>query len=174
MPKPTAIQLPSSFQSGMRTRSGSWEKFEDVTIGKLNGTDVLCFTATSEDAVYSVFLNSASTAEVKVFADRSTMNISTGAPVGAPFNNPDNMAIDENGNIYVVEDQEPDNSDIWQAVDVDGDGVAEKMGRWLTPGVEGAEPTGLIFDPNTKRAILCVQHPDSGNDALWQIPLGTR
>ena len=147
---------------------------EDVIIDELNGTEVLYVTATSEDAVYSIFLNSALNAEVKIFADRSTVNIQTGSPVGVSFNNPDNLAIDAKGNVYIVEDQSPDNSDVWQAVDANKDGVAEQMGRWLTHGVEGAEPTGVMFDPNAKRVILNMQHPESGNDALWQVTLGNR
>jgi hypothetical protein len=115
------------------------------------------------------------TAQVHVFADRSTMDIATGEPVGSVFNNPDNMAIDADGNIYIIEDQGPSNSDIWQAIDTDGDAVADYVGRWLTQGVTGSEPSGLIFDPNNpERAILCVQHPESGNDALWQVTRGNR
>ncbi|MGW8367575.1 MAG: alkaline phosphatase PhoX [Gammaproteobacteria bacterium] len=148
---------------------------EDVVIQALNGTEVLYFTATSEDAAYSVVLTSALTAEVKIFVDRSTIDVATGAGVGTAFNNPDNMAIDADGNVYVIEDQEPDVSDIWQVIDEDGDAVGDRIGRWLTQGVTGSEPTGLIFDPNApKRAILAVQHPDSGNDALWQVTLGER
>jgi hypothetical protein len=147
---------------------------EDMVIASRNGVEVLYFTATSEDAVYAVLLNG-STATVQVFADRSTPDVATGEPVGTPFNNPDNMAVDSDGNIYIIEDQEPNVSDIWQAVDTDGDFVADRMGRWLTHGVPGAEPTGLIFDPNVpKRAIVNIQHPSSGNDALWQVTLGNR
>lgn len=148
---------------------------EDIVVAPLNGTEVLYFTATSEDAVYSVLLHNDTDAEVKVFADRDTLDIATNEGVGTPFNNPDNLAIDGDGNIYIIEDQGPNNSDIWQAIDSDGDAVAEVVGRWLTNGVIGSEPTGLIFDPNTpKRAILAIQHPASSNDALWQVNLGKR
>jgi hypothetical protein len=147
---------------------------EDMIIANLGNKEVMILTTTSEDAAYAIILNG-DTAEVKIFADRSTMDIATGEPVGSVFNNPDNMAIDADGNIYIIEDQSPDNSDIWQAIDTDGDAVADQIGRWLTQGVTGSEPSGLIFDPNVpKRAILTVQHPSSGNDALWQVTLGNR
>jgi hypothetical protein len=148
---------------------------EDIVIQSLADTEILYFTATSEDAVYAVVLNSDTVAEIKVFADRSTLDVATGEGVGSPFNNPDNLAIDQDGNLYIIEDQGPNNSDIWQAIDQNGDHVADVMGRWLSNGVIGSEPSGLIFDPNVpKRAILAVQHPASGNDALWQITLGNR
>lgn len=147
---------------------------EDMVITRFGGSEVLVFTATSEDAVYSVVLNG-STAEVRLFVDRTTLDIATGEAVGSAFNNPDNLALDGDGNIYIIEDQEPDVADIWQAVDTNGDAVADRIGRWLTQGVTGSEPSGLIFDPNSpKRAILNVQHPASGNDALWQVTLGER
>jgi Bacterial protein of unknown function (DUF839) len=147
---------------------------EDIAISTLqNGTEVLYFAATSEHAVYSVALLSNTSADVKVFCDRSTVNIATGLPVGSAFTNPDNMAIDADGKIYVVEDQPPPVADIFQAIDANNDGVAEYLARWLGLGVDGSEPTGLFFHPNIlTRAILAIQHPSSGNDAVFEINFG--
>lgn len=144
---------------------------EDVTLTTLaNGNEILYFTATSEDAVYSVELVDDATAVVGIFMDRNTIDLATGAPVGVSFNNPDNLATGADGTIYIVEDQEVPVSDVWKAVDADNDGVAEAVGRWLSLGVPGAEPTGLEQDPNDpNRFILKIQHPDTGNDALWEI-----
>jgi Bacterial protein of unknown function (DUF839) len=112
--------------------------------------------------------------EVKIFVSRNTIDLATGLPVGTAFAFPDNMAIDSNNNIYVVEDQPAPIADIWQTVDLNGDGVAESMARWFTLGVTGAEPTGLIFNPNdSRRALVNVQHPDSENDALWELSCPT-
>jgi Bacterial protein of unknown function (DUF839) len=141
---------------------------EDLTINNFTGTDILYVPATSEIVVYSVILSNPPV--VKVFCSRSTIDLATGLPVGSTFADPDNVAVDSNGHVYVVEDQPHGVADIWQAVDASGDGVAESMARWLALGVTGSEPTGLIFDPNNnRRAILNIQHPDSGNDALWEI-----
>ena len=131
---------------------------------------MLYFSATSENAVYAVVLLNKTNAEVKVFCDQKTINIATGAPVGGALVSPDNLAIDADGKIYVVEDQPPPVADIWQAVDSDNDGVAEYLALWLSLGVNGSEPTGLFFSPNTlTRAIVAVQHPNSGNDAIYEI-----
>ena len=107
-----------------------------------------------------------------VRAYRDTIDLATGAAVGSPFNNPDNLAAGADGSIYIVEDQEVPVSDIWKAIDADNDGVAESIGRWVSLGIEGAEPSGLEQDPkDPDRFIVNIQHPDSGNDALWEIRL---
>jgi Bacterial protein of unknown function (DUF839) len=145
---------------------------EDIAISNFTGQEILYFTATSEHATYSVILSNPPV--VKLFCSRSTIDLATGLPVGTALQSPDNLAIDSNGHVYVVEDQPENAADIWQAVDANGDGVAESMARWFALGVTGAEPTGLIFDPNNnRRAIVNIQHPSSGNDALWEITYPT-
>ena len=146
---------------------------EDVTLTTLaNGNEIVYFTATSEDAVYGIELIDDATAIVEIFVDRDTIDLATGAAVGSPFNNPDNLATGADGSIYIVEDQEVPVSDIWKAIDADNDGVAESIGRWVSLGIEGAEPSGLEQDPkDPDRFIVNIQHPDSGNDALWEIRL---
>lgn len=144
---------------------------EDIAIKVDNqGREILLFTATSENAVYTVVLLSDLTAEVKYFCNRNTINIATGLPVNTSLVSPDNLAIDADGTVYVIEDQDVPVADIWQGVDADNDGVAEYLARWLGMGVTGAEPTGLFFHPNNlDTAIVAIQHPASGNDAVWEI-----
>jgi Bacterial protein of unknown function (DUF839) len=144
---------------------------EDMAITVDNqGREMVLFAATSENAVYSVILISDLTAEVRVFCNRGTIDIATGLPINTSFVTPDNMALDADGTVFVVEDADAPVADIWQAVDADRNGVAEYMARWLGFGVAGAEPTGLFFHPNNlDTAIVNVQHPTSGNDAVWEI-----
>lgn len=160
--------------AGDELRCTPYGRPEDMTISNFTGRDILYFPATSEHAVYSVILTPGDTATVNVFVSRNTTDLATGAAVGTAFGSPDNMAYQTgNGNIYIVEDQEPPVADIWQAVDANGDGVAEHISRWFTQGVTGSEPTGLFFDPNNRnRAIVSVQHPSSGNDAVWSLTVG--
>ncbi|HEX5095506.1 MAG TPA: alkaline phosphatase PhoX [Acidimicrobiia bacterium] len=155
---------------------------EDVDFNYLaSGNQALYFTATSENRVYSVELHDATRAIVRVFCDFDTINLATGKdvnplqndPYTSPgpdsstiFNNPDNLAVDAYGNVYVIEDANP--GDIWKCYDANKDGVAESVGLFVSLGVAGCEPTGLIQDPtNRGRMICCIQHPSSGNDALW-------
>jgi secreted PhoX family phosphatase len=94
----------------------------------------------------------------------------TGLAVGNVFANPDNLAIDADGNIYIVEDQPGGSADIWFATDANRDGVAESIGRWASLTSGGAEPTGLYFDKfNPNVAYVNVQHPTDGNDRMLQI-----
>ncbi|MFT4585606.1 MAG: secreted PhoX family phosphatase [Gammaproteobacteria bacterium] len=141
---------------------------EDLEIREsITGAEQLFFAATGTDDVWTMDLDSG---EVFQFVTQSTLDIATGVAVGSVFNNPDNLAIDADGNIYIIEDQGAGSADIWRVVDVDQDGVAEGVSRWAAMQVTGAEPTGLFFslaDPNI--AYVNIQHPSSGNDQLYQI-----
>lgn len=145
-----------------------YQRPEDLEIQtKANGDQVLYMTATSNHVVYSINL---ATNRVQTFVSRATVDAATGLPVGLAFTNPDNLAIDADGNIYIVEDQPAGQSDIWLAKDVNGDGVAESVSRWATLATVGSEPTGLYFDiTNPNRAYINVQHPSSGVDRLIEI-----
>ena len=126
--------------------------------------DTLYVATTSENAVYGINLK---TNEVKLFANRNTIDGATGLPVGTALITPDNLASDAAGNLYIIEDNEP--GDIWKASDSNKDGVAESITRWASLGVAGSEPTGLISTNNPNEFIVSIQHPTSGNDALWKI-----
>jgi uncharacterized protein len=144
---------------------------EDIDIKTLaNGKQRLFVATTDTHQVFSIDIDATDNATVQEFASRNTLNLATGVAVGTAFANPDNIAIDANGNVYLVEDQPGGVADIWFTRDANGDGVAESMGRWLSLGTNGAEPTGLYFDPfNPNIAFLNVQHPTSGDDRLLQI-----
>ncbi|MGI9456657.1 MAG: alkaline phosphatase PhoX, partial [Aeoliella sp.] len=145
---------------------------EDIEINTLaNGNEVLYVAATTTDEVFSIELSGNDSVFVREFVTDMTIDAATGLGVDSPgdiFENPDNLAIDADGNIYILEDSST--GDIWRAEDADNDGVAESIGRWASLRVAGAEPTGLFFDPfNSDVAYVNVQHPLSGNDNLVQI-----
>lgn len=158
---------------------------EDLEVGKLaNGNEVLYFAATSENAVYAIDLaGSGSTAEVKLTAKHGTTGYNVGyAPTTATVGSPDNLAIDYAGNLYVVEDNPNGASigslggDTWFLRDLDGDGVSESFDHFMGIGVQGAEATGMIFDPvHPNSFIVSVQHPNTTGiaggegDSLWRI-----
>ncbi len=145
---------------------------EDLEIGTLaNGNEVLYVATTSTHQVFSIELsNNSNSPFVREFVNLSTIDAATGLGVGRTLDNPDNLAIDANGNIYIVEDS--NSGDIWFAEDTDNDGVAESIARWASLGVVGAEPSGLFFDPfNPSVAYVNVMHPSSGNDNLIQISI---
>jgi len=156
---------------------------EDVEVGYLrDGNEALYFNATSENSVYSVEEMGNGKAMVRLAAGPATpLNLGY-APTTGTISDPDNLAQDALGNIYVVEDKpNGDNvgGDVWFLRDSDGDGVAESMDHFMSLQVKGAENTGMIFSPvNPTQFIINVQHPDSTGDeidgqgdATWLIDL---
>lgn len=137
------------------------EDMEIKTFGN-SGRQMLFVATTTNHKVFAIDL---SRNKVSLFVSRDTIDLATGQPVGAVFTNPDNLAIDADGNIYIVEDQPGGVEDIWLAVDKNGDGVAEGIAKWASLSTKGAESTGLYFDRfRPDLAYINVQHPDSGVD----------
>lgn len=155
---------------------------EDIEVGRLsNGREVVYFTATSEQAVYSIEILGANKAIVRLAASRATPRNLGFAPTTGQVDSPDNLAQDALGNIYIVEDW-PNTSDIggdiWFMRDTDSDGVAESLDHFMSIQVNGAEATGMIFNPvKPTEFVVAVQHPnsmlapDGFGDALWKFDL---
>jgi hypothetical protein len=145
-----------------------FDRPEDMEIKTLkNGKQMLFVATTTHHKVFSIDL---SRDTVRLFASRNTPDMATGQPVGSTFTNPDNLAIDADGNLYIVEDQPGGVEDIWFAQDKNNDGVAEAIGKWASLSTVGAESSGLYFDtfkPNV--AYVNVQHPDSKVDRTIMI-----
>jgi secreted PhoX family phosphatase len=155
---------------------------EDMEVQNVNGAERIYFTTTDSDIDGSgstgtsrVYFLDVATNEVKLFADASTIDLATGLAVGGGLRSADNLAIDANGNIYLIEDRNgASDDDIWFANDINKDGdlldAGEGLGRWASNGEPGSEFTGLYFDkfdPNL--AYVNIQHPSTGVDRLIQI-----
>jgi uncharacterized protein len=147
---------------------------EDVAIGKLpNGNEIVYFTATSEQSVYSIE-ETAGGPMVRLFAGPATPRNVGFLPTTGTISSPDNLAIDELGNIFIIEDS-PNSSrvggDIWFGRDLNSDGVAESIDHFLSINVAGSEGTGMIFHPtDPSRFVVAIQHPTSTN--LTAVPGG--
>jgi secreted PhoX family phosphatase len=151
-----------------------YQRPEDMQIQTIAGTDYLYVTTTSTHEVYRLDLKRNT---IGVFVNLATKNLATGAPVGSALQNPDNLAIDHDGNIYIIEDRAGGvDDDIWFAQDLNGDGdlndTDEGIGRWASNGTAGSEFTGLYFDPTDKRrGWVNIQHPASGVDRTIEITI---
>ena len=152
-----------------------YQRPEDLLLTEVNGVEHLFIAMTTTNDVYKLNLR---TNTISVFANRNTIDLATGLPVGSALTSPDNLAVDHDGNIYIVEDRNGGvDDDIWCAVDRNHDGDLEDAGeglaRWASNGTLGSEFTGLYFDPrNKRRAWVQIQHPSSGNDRLIEITVG--
>jgi hypothetical protein len=151
-----------------------YQRPEDAQIQKIRGREYLYFTTTTTHEVYRMDL---ANQVISLFASRNTLDLATGSAVGTALANPDNLAVDHDGNIYIIEDRAGAvDDDIWFARDLNKDGdlldAGEGLGRWATNGTPGSEFTGLYFDPfNKRRAWVNIQHPSSGNDRTIEITI---
>lgn len=152
-----------------------YQRPEDLQIKTVKGVESLYMATTTTNEVYRLELKARS---ISVFADRSTIDLATGAALGSALTSPDNLAIDHDGNLYIIEDRNGgDDDDIWFADDLNHDGdlkdAGEGLGRWASNGTPGSEFTGLYFDPTDEdRAWVNIQHPASGNDRTIEITIG--
>ncbi len=152
----------------------NYQRPEDMQIQKIGGREYLYVTTTTTNEVYRLDLKNR---KISVFANQATVDLATGLAVGAALRSPDNLAVDHDGNIYIVEDRGGGvDNDIWFAKDRNKDGdlldPGEGIGRWASNGTVGSEFTGLYFDPfNKRRAWVNIQHPRSGNDRTIEITI---
>ncbi len=153
----------------------NYQRPEDLQIKTVKGREYLFMATTTTNEVYRLDLGGN---KISVFANRSTIDLATGAAIGSALASPDNLALDHDGNIYVIEDRNGGvDNDIWFARDLNDDGdlldSGEGLGRWASNGVAGSELTGLYFDPTDKRrAWVNIQHPTSGVDRTMEITIG--
>jgi secreted PhoX family phosphatase len=151
-----------------------YQRPEDMQIQTVAGREYLYMTTTTTNEVYRLDLTNN---RITVFTNRLTIDLATGVAVGSAFASPDNLAVDHDGNIYIIEDRAGGvDDDIWFANDVNKDGdlndPGEGIGRWASNGTVGSEFTGLYFDPTDKRrAWVNIQHPDSNNDRTIEITI---
>ncbi len=156
-----------------------YQRPEDLLIRTVRGREYLFIAMTTTNDVYMLDLTRH---KISIFANRNTIDLATGLPVDTALTSPDNLAIDHDGNIYVIEDRPGGvDDDIWFARDRNRDGdltdPGEGLARWASNGTPGSEMTGLYFDPrNKRRAWVNIQHPTSGNDRMIEItiPRGER
>lgn len=151
-----------------------YQRPEDMQIQTVLGNEFLYVATTTTHETYRLDLKRNT---IAVFVNRNTIDLATGLPVGSALANPDNLAIDHDGNLYIIEDRNGGtDDDIWLAVDLNFDGdvsdPGEGIARWASNGTPGSEFTGLYFDPTDKRrAWVNIQHPTSGNDRTIEITI---
>jgi uncharacterized protein len=162
-------------------KGSGYQRPEDIQIQNVKGKEYLYVATTTTNEVYRLDLKNK---VISIFANRDTIDLATGLAVNPGtvtanwgLRSPDNLALDHDGNIYIVEDRGGAvDDDIWFAKDLNKDGdlldAGEGIGRWASNGTPGSEFSGLYFDPfNKRRAWVNIQHPNSGNDRTIEITI---
>ena len=127
--------------------------------------DRLYVAITGEDRVLSITLDGKPVVREFVAAGRN-VPVETGAKTG--FRNPDNLARDAAGNLWIAEDNSP--SDIWVATpDTTGDGYADRVALFASLSTPGAEASGIYFGTDPHTLFVNVQHTDDANDKTLAV-----
>lgn len=147
-----AVKINSDAEA-LRVGATGWARPEDVEIGtstgnNAGGQDVMYVATTSDDLVLRIELQG-DAAFVSNFVQEG-MNVNG-------LNNPDNLALDSQGNLFIAEDSGP--GDIWVAkASGGGELVASEVVRFASLTDCAAEPTGIYFDRSGKTLYVNVQH----------------
>jgi len=160
--------------SANTVKATDYQRPEDLEVQiSADGKELMYVATTTTNEVYTFNLTDNS---VSLFASAATIDLATGLPVGAgAFTSPDNLAVDAEGNIYIIEDRNgATDDDIWFAKDINKDGdlldAGEGLARWASNGTPGSEFTGLYFDKfNANKAYVNIQHPSTGDDRLVML-----
>ncbi|HET9515208.1 MAG TPA: alkaline phosphatase PhoX [Gemmatimonadales bacterium] len=166
VPLDRALSQVNSDLAAIQAGATGWGRPEDLEIntagGNLAGGAQLLFVAsTSEDLVLRIELR----------GDRAWVSnfVQNGVNVQG-LDNPDNLAIDNQGTLYIQEDNGP--GDIW-AVRHSGrpEPVASEVVRFASLKDCSAESTGLYFDRDGQTAWVHVQHAGGvlQNDLLVEL-----
>ncbi len=108
------------------------------------GANVLYVAVTDEHRVLRIDLREPGGGDTAFVSDY----VRQGVNAPADFTNPDNLALDKNGNLYITEDTTtPPGMDIWVAVADQGDRLsAARTVRFASLTDCSAEPSGVYFD----------------------------
>ena len=147
---------------------------EDVEIATSTGNSrggagVLYVAVTDEHRVLRVDLR-----EPEGGATHATAFVSDyvrqGVNAPADFTNPDNLALDKNGNLYITEDTtSPPGMDVWVAVAGGGSQLAAAQTvRFASLTDCSAEPSGLYFDRTGSALYIHALHR-TGQDLSVRI-----
>lgn len=124
-----------------------------------SGSNILYVAVTDESRVLRIELREPNGSDEHATAFVSDY-VRRGVNAPMDFTNPDNLALDKNGNLFITEDTTiPPGMDVWVAVPDPGQRLtAEQAVRFASLTDCEAEPSGIYFDTNGKTLFINVLH----------------
>jgi hypothetical protein len=169
---------PTTFDSDAAAQAAGatgWDRPEDVEIGYVRGEEVL-YVAVTESSDFAV--NSGLVLKIVLKGRRAVVsnyvepgvNVANevGGDTGTGFDDPDNLALGPNNELYITEDDSP--GDIWVAR---GSGAQARSVEVFARLLDcGAEPTGVYYD--AFRRILWVNSQHAALNGGADLTLGIK
>lgn len=163
-----AAEINSLAEAAAKGATG-WSRPEDVEIGTSTGSDrrgedILYVAITGEDRVLAIDLTPVTPPSPNQVFVSDYVRDGLNAP--ADFDAPDNLALDNSGNLYISEDPggtaaggKTRGDDVWFAPFNPASATqAQPAQRFLTITDCDAEPTGIYLSPSGRTLFLNVQH----------------
>jgi uncharacterized protein len=145
---------------------------EDVEIAtstgnSRGGSNVVYVAITNEHRILRIDLRHPGGADTVRVSDY----VRAGDNAPTDFQNPDNLALDKNGNLYITEDGPDDvGDDVWVAIPGRGNaGTAATTVRFASLTDCLAEPSGVYFDKSGTKLFINVLHR-GGNSPGAALP----
>lgn len=144
--------------------ASNFNSLEDVEISPLDGK--IYFTSKSSSRVYRFKDNGTTVSEAGIFVGNANSEYvivhENGIAVEQWRDGNDNLAFDELGNLYVIQDG--GRNHIWMVTPCHTQQNPDVKLFMVTPA--GSEPTGLTFSPDHKFMYVSIQHPDAANATI--------
>jgi secreted PhoX family phosphatase len=153
---------------------------EDVETGTSTGSDrrgdrMLYVAVTGEDRVLAIDLLAGTDGRRGQVLVTDYVRDGVNAP--ADFDAPDNLALDQDGNLFITEDpggtapNKTKGDDVWLArFDRSNSGQAPAIVRFFSISDCNAEPTGIYFSKSGRSLFVNIQHRGGdGRDGVFAI-----
>jgi hypothetical protein len=171
---------PTTFDSDAAAQAAGatgWDRPEDIEIGWVHGRDVLYVAVTEHSPVAP---NNGLVLRIELRGRRAVVSdyvapgvnvaFESGGDAGTGFDDPDNLVLHPNGDLYIAEDDSP--GDVWVAR---GSGaVASDVVVFARLLDCDAEPTGIYFDRSGRTLWVNSQHAGLNGGADLTIEITTR
>jgi secreted PhoX family phosphatase len=143
----------------------NFNSLEDIEIAPHDG--MIYFTSKSSSRVYRFRDMGATVSQVEVFAGdisrQYLINYDHNGTKGSAYeqwrDGVDNLAFDDLGNLYVIQDG--GRNHIWMVTPCHTQAKPDVKLFAVIP--DGAEPTGMTFTPDYRYMFVSIQHPDATN-----------